>query len=186
MRIVYTRDMRNTLVIGLLCVVAVIIGVWLYTTAKAPPVVLRDTAGTKDTEHAVGGAGPVSFSVLDQGTAAQAFAVRKNYAIYDAGEFATFWKKVHGENAKVPYIDFSKQYVLAVFAGTEPSGGYSIGVSKVVKSGTQLAVTVTIEKPGISCVVTQALTTPYEFVAVDSSAAMKLTHTEETTTKDCK
>jgi hypothetical protein len=114
-------------------------------------------------------------------------AERKNFAIYDAGVFATFWKRAHGDDGThPPVIDFSKEYVIGVFAGTEPTGGYHIAVQKVTESGGARAVTVAIEKPGDNCSVVEEQTAPYQFVTVPFSPALALSHTDETVSKNCK
>lgn len=63
-------------------------------------------------------------------------------------------------------IDFSKEMAIAVFSGTKPTGGYSVEITKVVETDTEIVVTAVETSPGESCVVTQALTSPYSIVKI--------------------
>jgi hypothetical protein len=177
--------MRNTLIIGGICILVLVLGGWLYFVSTRPVTKTPSTTGvsasnTKPEQK------EISFRVLDQGANAKNMPARKNYAIYDAGEFTTFWKKAHGTDGKsVPTIDFSKNYVIGVFAGTEPSGGYSISVSHVTEAGSARSVTVLIEEPGDNCTVIEEQTSPYEFVLVPFSDADALAHTDMRTKTTC-
>ena len=174
--------MRNTLIILALCVIAVALGAWLYfghggsafqSSLPAP----SQSTGTQT--HAV------SFSVIDSGMRAAAMSARKNYAIYTSAELADFWKKAHGDTSKLPLIDFSKNYVIAVFAGTEPSSGYAIKVTGVTDSDDTRSVAVAIDGPGSDCAVIEETTSPFEFVSVPVSSAENLSHTDEHLTETC-
>lgn len=172
--------MRNQLVILALCLFAIVVGVVLYFgTPHSRPVTGSGTLPAVPANQAV------TFSVLDEGTTAS-ITDRKNYAIYDPGEFATFWQKTHPGKTKPPTIDFNTDYVIAVFAGTEPTMGYSIHVSKVTDNGNTRAVAVTLEKPGQGCTPKIATSTPYQFVVVPFGNANALTHTDTEAAKDCK
>jgi hypothetical protein len=171
--------MRNLIVIGGICILAIAVGAWLYfgTPHKTAP------ATSASTEAPV--AKEVHFAVLDQGDQAGDMTTRKNYAIYDAAEFARFWQKAHPNGKKVPNVDFKSTYVIAVFAGTEPTGGYRISVTKVTDTANARSVAVTIEQPDSSCAVVEEETSPYAFVTVPYSDAEALSHTDVRTTHAC-
>jgi hypothetical protein len=177
----YTVFMKNLVIIGTLCVLALLVGGLLYWR----------TAGTEQGTSAVASTRAlqgedVSFRVLGKGDDAKAMPERKNYAIYDAIEFANFWKKAHGDDGKgIPLVDFSKNYVIAVFAGTVPSGGYSISVSKVTDTGNARSVAVVIEQPGEDCNIIQEETHPYQFIVVPSRDTEALSHTDILQRKAC-
>ncbi len=178
-RQVYYTYMRDLLIIAGMCAAAIIIGAWLY---------LYGPTGAPDTDQAaasvesvtaqepVAESKDVSFGVLGHGSVAEGVSKRKNYAIYSKEEYEKMWK-LTGSTTKMPVVDFKKGYVIAVFAGERPTGGYAISVEKVTDTGKERHVTVLIEKPGADCVATQALTSPYQIIRVPFSAA-ELSHTE--------
>jgi hypothetical protein len=177
--------MRNAVIIGGLCVVVLAAGALLYwkSTQQSPgqQVTTGASADTQAPEQK-----EISFKVLDQGENAKGMPDRKNYAIYDSAEFASFWKKAHGSDGKaVPFVDFSKSYVIGVFAGTEPSGGYSISIAHVTEAGNARSVAVVIEEPGDTCTVIEEQTSPYQFVQVAFSDADALAHTDTRVKKNC-
>jgi hypothetical protein len=174
--------MKNTLIIGGICLIVLAVGAWLYfhpgNSVPAPSTsgASASTQTPKETN--------VTFTVLGHGETAKAVTARKNYAIYDAAQFATFWNEAQGSGTP-PAVDFSKNYVIGVFAGTEPSGGYSIEVSKVTDTGGARSVSVLISAPGTNCSVIEEQTSPYQFVLVPYSKAEALSHTDEVVKKSC-
>jgi hypothetical protein len=58
-------------------------------------------------------------------------------------------------------IDFEKQAIVAAFAGTKSTGGYSV---EIVKSGEKVAVSV--ENPPADAMLSQALTSPFKIAIV--------------------
>jgi hypothetical protein len=158
--------MRDAIIILVMCVAAIGIGAWLYMyapqTSQAPATepVVTEPAGPVD----------VAFTAIDSGTHAAGVSARKNYAVYTEEDFTDLWKKAHGEDGKkMPAIDFENYYVIGVFAGQQPTGGYSIAVDKVTDEADTRTVSITIEKPGDTCVVTQALTNPFQLIRVPMS-----------------
>jgi hypothetical protein len=113
----------------------------------------------------------VSFRVLESGEHAARVSARKNYAAYTPEALMQIWAMAHGKGAPPPDIDFSKEFVIAVFAGQQPTGGHSIVVAAVIDALDTRIVDVKLVKPGAGCMVTEALTTPYQIVAVPISDA---------------
>lgn len=175
----YTFYMKNTLVVAALCILALVVGAWLYFTHTSPAT-RAETAPA-----AVATARDVEVTVLDSGTTARTYAVRKNYAIYDAAKFAEIWKAVHGADAKVPTVDFTKEYVLAVFAGEKPTGGYGIQVARVNDTDAARMIGIELTVPGAGCMMSKAKTEPYEFVSVPATGPLTLEHRDVTVTKSC-
>lgn len=66
-------------------------------------------------------------------------------------------------------VDFSSRRVALLSLGGRPTGGYSISAEKIEDFGDYIKATVLIKKPGANCIVTQALTSPYQFVEVEST-----------------
>jgi hypothetical protein len=163
--------MRNTLFILALCVVAILLGLFLFFYNP------KDLTGQKGTDQSaqVGTATvtvtPVVFTVLETGgNALEGDGDRKNIAARDQESFDRVWKMAHGaQEIAAPEIDFSKEYIVAVFAGQKPSGGHAIAVTKVEDVGDERVITVTLTAPGANCVVTDMLTSPYQLIRVPAS-----------------
>jgi hypothetical protein len=70
----------------------------------------------------------------------------------------------------VPRVDFTRYSIVAVFAGEQPTGGYSVEILSVETSGSptqeQLAITVQHLQPGAGDFVTEALTYPYHIIRI--------------------
>lgn len=129
----------------------------------------------------------ISFTVLEQGDMAPGAKNRKNYAIYNQDELDSFWKLSHASDAsKAPKVDFTKKYVLVVFAGTKPSTGYEIKVTKVKDTDATRTIEVAMIVPGEGCKTKEEKTSPYQFVAVPYDDGTELSHTDVTKTTDCK
>ena len=125
-----------------------------------------------------------TFRELATGTHAANVDARKNIAVYSQAELANLWRMAHGANSAAPKIDFNKEYVIGVFAGQKNTGGYAIAVTSVVDTGTTRTVTVTLTSPGTDCFVTQALTSPFQIIAVPASIA-SLAHKDVAVAKSC-
>ena len=65
-------------------------------------------------------------------------------------------------------VDFSSRRVALLSLGGRPTGGYSISAEKIEDYGEFIKASIVIKKPGSNCVVTQAQTSPYQFVEVES------------------
>jgi hypothetical protein len=173
--------MRSLLIIGGICLIAIVGGAALYVLTLNRP----SPGANANTE--VPEAKNVAFKVLDEGENAKAMFGRKNYAIYDPLEFQKFWTSVHGgKGPPAPIVNFDTHYVIAVFAGAEPRGGYSIGVSSITDTGDARSVAVLIQEPDADCVVIEEQSHPYQFVSVPFSEAEALAHTDVVAKKSCK
>ncbi len=180
--------MRDILIVLGMCVAAIGVGVLFYVYG---PAEIREMPSTTPTENqgqanASGAvAEDVTVTVIDAGTNAGAASERKNIAAYDKDGLARLWSMAHAtDGTPLPTVDFSKSYVIGVFAGTKPSGGYSIEVSRVSDSGDTRTVAITLMKPGSDCITSQAITSPYQIVSVPLSNA-SLSRTENTVETSC-
>ena len=88
----------------------------------------------------------------------------------------TIWDKTwakHSANSKtagkMPEVDFSKEMVIFVTMGRKSTGGYSIQVTKVEPIGEKLRITVSRTAPPAGAMTIQALTAPFQIVAVPKS-----------------
>lgn len=69
-----------------------------------------------------------------------------------------------------PSIDFATHAVVAAFMGEQPTGGYAVIVERAVRDGDTLVVGLALYEPGPGCMATQALTRPFQLVAVPAGA----------------
>lgn len=154
------------IVLGII-IAAILVGAGLYLYGpaelrEAPPVEQADAAPVLIEE----GAGPVEFSVLAEGPRAS-LPARKNYAVYDAEEFVRLWALAYGDDVPpLPGVDFDTHYVIGAFAGEKPTGGYGIDITGVEDSGNVRTVSMTLSRPGQGCIVTQAATSPFQFIVL--------------------
>lgn len=170
-------------ILGVL-IAALLVGAGLYLYLPQQPQ-RPGAVAYEPTLESPAPAGPrtVAFRVIDSGTHASGVSARKNYAAYSQESFLKLWDMAHGtDNTVPPLIDFSKEYVIGVFAGEKPTGGYSIAVSSVTDEGDTRTVAITISKPGEGCMTTQAFTSPYQIVVVPRSTAILARSDSEITT----
>jgi PrcB C-terminal len=95
---------------------------------------------------------------------------KKNYVITNKEDWERLWEKVVAYSyprPAAPEVDFSKHDLIAVFQGNQPSSGYSISVTKLVRSGKKLKVYVREVLPGDECRVLLVLTQPFEIIQTD-------------------
>ena len=81
-------------------------------------------------------------------------------------------------------VDFSSRRVALLSLGGRSTGGYSISAEKIEDYGDYIKATVLIKKPSVNCVVTQAQSSPYQFVEVESTK--ELLFEERVEFVDCK
>ncbi len=63
-----------------------------------------------------------------------------------------------------PVVDFNANQLLALFLGSRNTGGFSINIESIVELDTQVNINLLEQVPGGGCVVTTALTQPYQFL----------------------
>ena len=80
------------------------------------------------------------------------------------------WEEVWGElsleSLKIPYVDFNKNSLIAVFMGNCSTGGYNIEIVKITE-GKNINVFYKQTYPSADDYVTMATTVPYHIVMVD-------------------
>lgn len=178
---------REFLIIASIALISIFVGVSLYHLAPSSQstYIATGVAPATASDIPTQDSQAVQFNVLDTGTHAVGIAVRKNYAVYANEDFETLWEMARGvDGLPPPKIDFSKEYVIGVFAGQKPTGGNSIAVASVIDAGAVRTVAVTLTKPGSNCMVTQSLINPYQIVAVPLSDA-SLAHSDAEVITSC-
>jgi hypothetical protein len=91
--------------------------------------------------------------------------------IRDAKAWADLWAKIHRNvepKPALPEVDFEKQTVVAVFAGTKPTGGYSIRIRDIRHDAKADKLLVFVEEtsPPPGSITIQVLTQPYHVVVI--------------------
>lgn len=162
--------MRHILIVLFMCVAAIAIGTVLYVFG---PKELQESAALDASGAAALSSGPledISFAVLAEGQNAARVTERKNYAVYDEAEYARLWQMAYGDDAPpMPEVDFAREYVIGVFAGVKPSGGYDISITQVADSSTERTVAIALSSPGEGCMTSQVFTSPFELVRVPAA-----------------
>ena len=95
-------------------------------------------------------------------------------AIHDRSEWEELWND-HDNNSDLPAtaapaIDFETHFVVAMYLGGRPSGGYGVEIKRIVASAGKATLYVAESYPGKSCVVIAVQTTPYHYVVVAKPA----------------
>ncbi len=178
--------MRKEFVIGVGAVLAIVlVAAWLRCIHSNHTV---DTLPATSSTPAAAARGriahPVAVRTIATGTHAVDGDKQANYAAYAEEGLAKIWKYAYGATKPIPAIDFSKEYVIAVFAGEKPTGGYVVEASSVTDDGESRVVTVTLTSPGKGCMVTEALSAPFQIVAVPLSGST-LSHSDVKATESC-
>ncbi len=91
--------------------------------------------------------------------------------IRDAKAWADLWAKIHlnfEPKPALPEVDFQKQMVVAVFAGTKPTGGYSIRIRDIRHDAKADKLLIFVEEtsPPPGSITIQVLTQPYHMVLI--------------------
>jgi hypothetical protein len=80
-------------------------------------------------------------------------------------EWDALWK-AHAGLQSIPTVDFSQEFVAAVFLGTRPSGGFGAEIVGTRREADALVIEYRERAPAASDIVTQALTSPFHIVKV--------------------
>jgi hypothetical protein len=104
--------------------------------------------------------------------------------IRDDSAYARFWGSLRA--GQRPAVDFSRDVVIAVAAGQRMTGGHSIAVERVTRTGDGLAVEVVETVPGPGCMTTQALTQPVDVVVVAAADARTWSFSDQSRAQGCR
>lgn len=86
-------------------------------------------------------------------------------------EWQAFWPRLNaGQRAlPPPIVDFDREMLLLARMETQPRGGYTVRIDRVLEEPSGLTAIVTFQSPGRTCGGTAALSTPTDIVAVPAS-----------------
>lgn len=76
----------------------------------------------------------VVFEDLLRNTFADRIEEERNLVVTDNETWVDLWIEMHHMNGPPPprpYIDFTSEWLIAVFLGTRPDGGYSVNITRV-------------------------------------------------------
>jgi len=109
-----------------------------------------------------------SIRTIDQGTQsgiddAQTVVVRS------ADEWSRLWR-AHAADKPAPAVNFTKEMVVGVFAGSRPTAGYSVQIVGTREQQDGLVVEYRVGSPARDMMTAQVITTPYHLVAIPSRA----------------
>lgn len=139
------------------------------------------------------GQAEIKFNTLLQ-QSQSSHAQKKNYVIRSQAEWQKLWQQMQAASflprnvrtdSLLHKIDFTKQMLIAVFQGEQPSGGYSIAVTKLVRASNRLEVFIEEQSPGADCFTTQMLTYPYHIIVTEASVT-KVTFTSRSRVAACR
>jgi hypothetical protein len=162
--------MRDSLVIFTLCIIAILLGGWMAFYAPDSIALFPKANSDKYPSASDTNQPPAEVAFYEVASGSLATVTEQtNYAVYAPDAFTDIWTKI-GKPPPPPKIDFNKQDVIAVFAGQQPTGGYSIKIQKIVDGAGKRIVSILLTKPGKNCVTTDAVTAPFDVVSVSASA----------------
>jgi len=104
--------------------------------------------------------------------------------IRDDSSYARFWANLNA--GARPAVDFTRDLVIAAAAGQQQTGGYSIAVERVFRSGEGLAVEVVQTMPGPGCTTAQVITQPVDVVVVAAVDAKTWSFSDRTVAGGCR
>ena len=126
----------------------------------------------------------VDFTTIARGSDS-GYQSASQMVIDNSERWIDLWQQ-HTSNAEppppIPQVDFTRYSVVAVFAGEQPTGGYSVEILSAETSGSQLkdrsliAITVQYRQREAGDFVTEALTYPYHIIRIpkiDSKVVFK-------------
>jgi PrcB C-terminal len=80
-------------------------------------------------------------------------------------------------------VDFSTKRAVLLDLGQRDTGGYSVATSGIQEFSDHIVASITITKSGSNCAVTQTLTSPFQFIEVQSSK--EILFVEQLVVSDC-
>src|SRR5215204_7773172 len=108
---------------------------------------------------------PVEFSLLATGTMSTREGGRAVELITDGAGWRRAWEVI-GAGRPLPDVSFDTRAVVVAYQGQQRTGGYSIEITDIKRTGTVLATTVSERRPASGSFTTQALTSPFVAVSI--------------------
>jgi len=112
--------------------------------------------------------GSVPFQTLIQ-SQSSGIASPSEEVIRSNGEWTAIWNQI-GRGGPPPQVDFGRDMVLLVAAGSKPNGCYTIEIRDVEARFGDLQVFADLNEPGAGCVCPQGIVRPVHAVRVPRSS----------------
>lgn len=125
---------------------------------------------------------PVLLETLDEGTSSEV-TMRVNYLISSEDQLTQLWRMVDSQKP-IPVVDFDQYSVVAVFAGSVPTSGHAIAVSRIADMDTARMVEIVLTNPSASCAPIAGEFAPYQVVQVRKTDLL-YTHKDTEETVSC-
>jgi PrcB C-terminal len=90
----------------------------------------------------------------------------RQVVVRTAADWTTLWRLHAPGGQPMPAVDFSRETVVGVFAGTRPTSGYGVEIVRATDANGTLTVDYVETRPAPGAVTAQIVTTPYHLVAV--------------------
>lgn len=165
---------RDILMLSGSIATGIVVGVVVFAASSSP--ILDMSAISAQPAAAI-----VPFTEIKSGTQSKV-TERVNYLITSADELQSLWTLINATGTP-PTLDFSKQAIMAIFAGQQIVAGSRAVVSKIEDAASRL-VSITVVRPEGSCAKKIATTTPYQLIAVPATT-LPLAHEDVMTTTVC-
>jgi hypothetical protein len=110
------------------------------------------------------------------------------HLITDQAEWEKLWKEFSANRMPAPppmEVDFDEHAVVAVFMGTQTSGGHEVVIDKARIDGATLYLEGYHQHPGRYCITTSAITQPYAMALVPAQGLSQLEADFFSSTQDC-
>ena len=137
-----------------------------------PPIKILRMAMLGNDGAAADGAGeqteeakPVEFSLLATGQMSAREGGRAVELITDEAAWRRAWETI-GAGRPLPDVSFDTRAVVIAYQGQQSTGGYSIEIAGIKRTGTVLAVTVSERRPASGSLTTQVITSPFVAVSI--------------------
>jgi len=114
------------------------------------------------------GSAKVQFDSIGHGYFVS-FDEKRMLVINSEKDYEKLWNDVYAnldQVPRIPEVDLTKFTVIAVFMGAQKSGGYDIKIDKITNINDKPVIEVTETSPGVNCIVTDAITKPYDVVKI--------------------
>jgi uncharacterized protein (DUF885 family) len=108
---------------------------------------------------------PVEFSLLATGTMSEHAGVHAVELITDEAAWRRAWETI-GAGRPLPDVSFDSRAVVVAYQGRQTSGGYSVEITGIGRTGTVLAVTLAERRPASGSFTTQVITSPFAAVSI--------------------